>query len=301
MLFKKKGHIIAAVALAGVAAAVPMLSGCVNNYPTAEITIEYNEVEYVLEYKLYRNMYPQTVKHFIELADNGFYDGTIVHDYQSSYWYCGGYTYGEGYSEAYADGKEGLLDYLEANSKEKAYSELANPENLGANGRPVITPSVYYDFIDGNYSQPLDTLIGEFSNNQHKIDNGALKQSFGALRMYYTTKPGDEVQNKRVYLDKNGSEKGVQGDYKYNCATSLFSIQSGTSTSTDSNYCIFGTLIDTDKFTELKEAVAKSYTTTEVQIYVDNYDSFIEPQTNETTYRVVKSPIVIKTVKMKTY
>ena len=296
MKFKNFGRVLCAVALSGMAVAAPMLSGCNTDHPEAKITIEYDGVSYVLEYKMYRNMYPQTVLHFIELADNNFYDNTIIHNYQSTYLYGGGYSYSEtdelSYKQAYADGEDGLRDYMDATSKEKEYSILADPS------AGKITPSVYRDFIDGKYSQPLNTLIGEFSTNQHKIENGALKGSFGALRMYYTSK--SEIKD-RVYLNKQGSAAGVMGEYRYNSATSMFSIQTGTSTSSDSNYCIFATIKDSEPLTELRTAITKNLTTDEVKLYVDNYDEFVGANVNEATYRVSKTAIIVKSVEITKY
>ena len=302
MKFKKLGRIICIAALAGVAVSVPLMSGCNTDHPEAKITVEYDSVTYVLQYKLYRNMYPQTVQHFIELADNDFYNDTIIHNYtsNSSYWYGGGYTYSESseedglsYSKAYADGESGLLDYMSRASKEKEYAVLADP----AAGK--ITPSVYKN-IDPNtheYISPLNTLIGEFSNNQHKIENGALKGSFGALRMYYSSKT--DYKN-HVYLNKYGSPFGVQGEYRYNSATSLFSIQTSTSTSSDSNYCIFGVLKNTEELNSLRDKV-NGITTDEVHLYVDNEDAFIEKNVNETSYRMTKTPIIVRSVEITKY
>ncbi|MDE6076056.1 MAG: hypothetical protein K2G26_06435, partial [Clostridia bacterium] len=87
MAFKKIGRVICAVALSGMALAAPMLAACNTDHPEAKITVEFEGISYVLQYKMYRNMYPQTVQHFIELADNGFYNDTIIHNYQASYWY----------------------------------------------------------------------------------------------------------------------------------------------------------------------------------------------------------------------
>lgn len=304
MKLKKLGHIACAIAVAGLAFSLPVLSGCDKDHPEAEITISFDGTDYVLEYKLYRNMYPQTVQHFIELAQNGFYDNTIIHNYQSSssYWYAGGYDYiSESadddvptYEEAYADGSsEVLLDYYEAASKEYEYSVLADPDN----GK--ITPSVYEDISQGSYVDPLDTLIGEFSSNQHTIENGALKQSFGCLTFYYSSKSQDSVTNKRVYLNKTGSSFGVQGQYTYNSATSLFRINTGTTTSSLSSYCIFATLENSDVLTSLKEAVTdKSVSTKSVSLYIDNYDKYLGPNANEATYYMASTPIIIKSVKI---
>ena len=312
MSFKKLRRIIGAVALSGLCAVVPAFCGCNTGHPEAKITVSFNNVEYVLEYKLYRTMYPQTVQHFIELADNGFYDNTFVHNYTSSSWYAGGYDYivnttegGEeknAYTEAYNEGKEGFREYLENASKEREYETLADP----AAGK--ITPSVYKDLIDGNLSQPLNTLIGEFSNNQHKIENGALKSSFGCLRMYYSAKSMDSVKNVRVYLDKQGSPKGVMGDYSYNSATSMFSIQQNRTQSNDSSYCIFGVLQNEQTLTDLRSAVS-SYSSKvssakfsqDVNLYVDNRDEFVGANVNEVSYRVTCEPIIIRSVKITKY
>ncbi len=313
MTFKKLRRIIGAVALSGLCAVVPAFCGCNTDHPEAKITVSFDGTEYVLEYKLYRNMYPQTVQHFIELADNGFYDNTFVHNYATSTWFAGGYNYAtqatseteedeNAYTAAYNDGVEGFREYLESTSKEKEYATLADP----AAGK--ITPSVYKDLIDGDLSQPLTTLIGEFSNNQHKIDNGALKSSYGCLRMYYSDKKMDSVKNVRVYLDKQGSDKGVMGDYKYNSATSIFSMQVNSTVTTDSSYCIFGVLQDKTSLESLKKAVSdysskvgSTKFSLNVNLYADNYDEYVGANVNEVEYRVTCEPIIIKSVKITKY
>ncbi len=311
MSFKKLRRIIGAVALSGLCAIVPAFCGCNTDHPEAKITVSFDGTEYVLEYKLYRNMYPQTVQHFIELADNGFYNNTFVHNYTTSKWYAGGYDYvvsseeeseALDYSASFNDGKIGFRDYLESVSKEKAYATLADP----AAGK--ITPSVYKNLIDGDFSQPLTTLIGEFTNNQHKIDNGALKSSYGCLRMEYSEKSMDSVKNERVYLDKQGSPKGVMGDYKNNSATSLFSIQTNTTVSSDSKYCIFGVLQKTQTLQDLRSAVTaysnrvgSSKFNLDVSLYVDNEDEYVGANVNEVSYRATSVPIIIKSVKITKY
>ncbi|MGN0808002.1 MAG: peptidylprolyl isomerase [Candidatus Coproplasma sp.] len=302
MKLKKLAHFVCATLIAGTALCMPFLSGCNNAHPEAQITISFDGQDYVLNYKLYRNMYPQTVQHFIELANNGFYDGTIIHNYQSNYLYGGGYDYevdGITYEDAYKAGKDGdveaMRDYYELASKEKEYAALADPS------KGIITPSVYATIDDGEYVDPLDTLIGEFTSNQHKIDNGALKQTYGCLTMYYTAKTSDVVKNKRVYLDKYGSAFGVQGDYKYNSATSLFRIYTSNpqTPSSLSAYCIFGTLNNTDALDDLKSAISsKSVTSKSVTIYVDNEDRYLGANSNEATYSMASTPIIIKTVKI---
>lgn len=301
MKFKKFGRVMCTLALAGAALAVSStMTGCNNGHAEAKITIEYDGVSYVLEYTMYRNMYPQTVKHFIELADNRFYDDTIIHDYQTSNWYGGGYRYLDGdveageisYTQSYETGN--LLEYLETASKEKDYFDLADP------ARNIITPSVYGDLRDGKLKDPYRTLIGEFSSNQHKIDNGALRNSYGALKFYYIDKSDDSCK-KHVYLNKQGSPLGVMGEYRYNSATSLFSIQTGTSTSTDSTHCIFATLNNTDTLRDLRTAVTKSYDYEDVNVYVDNYDEILGSNKNQKSYRIKKKPIIVRSVRITKY
>ncbi len=301
MKLKRLGRVICTLALAGAAFAVSAtMTGCNNGHAEAEITIEYDGVSYVLEYTMYRNMYPQTVQHFIELADNRFYDNTIIHNYQTSNWYGGGYNYVAGEDEndetsySWAYNNDSLLEYLENSSKEREYYDLADPANN------KITPSVYGDLRDGKLADPYRTLIGEFSSNQHKIENGALRNEYGALKFYYTT-ISDKAGKKHVYLDKSGSDLGVMGEYRYNSATSLFSIQTGTSTSSDSTHCIFATLNNTDTLKNLRSAVTKSYDYEDVSVYVDNYDEILGSNKNQDTYRITKKPIIVKSVRITKY
>jgi cyclophilin family peptidyl-prolyl cis-trans isomerase len=299
MSFKKLARAVCALSLSAAACAVPFISGCAikTSHPEAKVTISFNDNTYVLKYKLYRNMYPQTVLHFIELADSGFYNDTIIHNYTDSYWYGGGYSYTDEYESYFSS--SAMDEYLEDNSKEAIYEDLFNNGGL--------TPSVYKNYVDGNYQDALSTLIGEFSSNKHTIDNGALTSSYGCLRMYYTDKTTDEV----VYTKKDGNEKKeLFGEYKYNSATSLFNIQVGTSTSADTSYCIFGQLKDIDPLTELQEDIAdyisdSTYTTssfkTSSQIYVDNYDTYVGYRVNQATYYTTAKPIIIKSVKITKY
>lgn len=308
MALKRFGRIIGAVALSGLLiGASAAMSACSTDHPEAKITVDYGGTQYVLNYRLYRNMYPRTVQHFIELADNGFYDNTIVHDYaSSSYMRLGGYAYVDNdeynYSTAYDGGQDELRGYLENASLERAYSVLADP----AAGK--ITPTVYIDYDDGNYYDPLNTLIGEFSNNQHKVESGALKAAFGCLRMYYSPKDSDTIKkspilnNGRVRVD-NGRDLGVEGEYRYNSATSLLSIQlsNPSSPSTDSSYCIFANLKNTEVLTALTTAIRNNLRTISVPVTIDNYDAILGANANSQTFSVSKTPIKIVSVSITKY
>lgn len=52
-------RIAVGVAALSVLCAVPFMAGCDSSHPEAQITISYDGTEYVLNYKLYRNMYPR--------------------------------------------------------------------------------------------------------------------------------------------------------------------------------------------------------------------------------------------------
>lgn len=305
---KKFKRAVCVVAVAAVVGTLPAMAGCTSSKPEAKITIDFNGTEYVLEYKMSRNLYPQTVQHFIELADNNFYDNTIIHNYASSYWYGGAYAYN---AEEYAADFEvkAMDDYLYANSLEKGYYDLFNAGKL--------TPSVYKDYLDGTYVGPLATVIGEFTNNSHVIDNGTgLKSQYGALRMYYTSKATDifkDGKNPHVSLDKVNNVEGLGGDYSYNSATSLFSIQVGTSTSSDSTHCIFGVLTNTDELGNLQDAIkaykddssstynSTKFTSTYTDIFVDRYDEYIPPLSNTESYILTGVPLIVKSVKITKY
>lgn len=303
MSFKKLRRFACSLALVGAVAAVPVISGCEGCYietdhPEAKITVSFNEETYVFEYTLYRNMYPQTVQHFIELASNNFFDNTIIHDYETNYWYGGGYSYvadGEnGYTKSYEDGN--LLDeYIKDNSLEsKYYNDMFKGGKL--------TPSVYLEHIGGNYQTALATLIGEFSSNNHTIEKNALTSGYGNLSMYYTSK----TTTKHVYLDKTGTDGTLLGDYKYNSATSIFRIQVGSGTSTDSTHAVFGVLKDTTVLDDLVEAIEDYIDdldgdfTKNCTANVDLYDEVEEGGVTD-TYTMTKLPIVIQTVKVTKY
>ena len=82
---KKVLRRVAAVGITSLIAvgSVAMFAGCTqSNNPEVTITYSFNGEDYEVDYILSRSDAPMTVQHFIELADAGFYDGLVVHDYQ---------------------------------------------------------------------------------------------------------------------------------------------------------------------------------------------------------------------------
>lgn len=303
---KKIKYVIITFVLACVVAVSAIMSACTikTNHPQAKITVSFNNETYVINYKMYRNMYPKTVQHFIELADANFYDNMIVHDYKSgSDWFTGGYSYdADNYNTAT------FGEYLENNNKEEAYYALSNGGKL--------TQSVYSKLSYDNSGKAvvedkdaLATLIGEFSDNAHNIEKNALSAKIGCLKMYYYNK-GDSNQ-KAVTV--NSFNQIIEQDYKYNCATSLFAMQVGSSGLTASKYCIFAELLaDSDRnvLQELMDAVTKYSTdigankfTNSVDTTVDKLDAFSAEggRDIQQTFVMTSLPIVIQSVKITKY
>ncbi len=322
MALKKIGRIFCGLTMAAAISAAAALSGCTieTKHPRAVITIEFNGTEYAIEYTLYRNMYPQTVSHFIELANSGFYNDTIIHDYTDNNWYGGGYDYIEGeYENAITyDDMDNYLNYDDDDStqanKENEYIELFKSGAL--------TASVYTDYyMDDNDNMQVDkdsaywTLRGEFSANGHNIKKGELSASFGTLQMYYTEKAydsddnGDKAKRTVVYL-KTSNNETVQGTYEYNSATSLFSIQVGSSSDLDEDYyCTFAQLRNSsaeDTLNDLLDAIEDYIDTLgdkdfvqSAEVQIDTTDALSDGSTD--TYSVPIEPIIIKSVKITRY
>lgn len=282
-----------------VIAAAAICSACSETrHPRAKITFSFNSAEYTVEYTLYRNMYPQTVRHFIELADAGFYNDMIIHDYASNDWYTGGYSYTDGYSQAYSNGSS---EYFEEVSKESEYYSLFDAGKL--------TATV---FATEDRTQTVPTLVGEFKNNGHEVENNPVTSAFGVLKMYYYSKGESNVGVFAEYYD------GVTryGDYKYNAATSIFAIQTGGSSSlNDDNYCAFARLRNDkarDNLQDLLDAVSEyssslesgtSFSKTISRIHVDSYDKTApdDGRNMERSFTATVSPITVRSVKITKY
>lgn len=308
------------VAFSAAASACAVKSG----HPRARITVEFDSKEYTVDYKLYRNMYPQTVRHFIELAESGFYDNTVIHDYSAGEWYAGGYGYdAEAYVAAISGDGNTLREYFEGNSKEDAYYALFDEGKL--------TPSVYYNtdykvdkdgkvvyekesgnpvrIINNDFALP--TVMGEFSSNiNQEIKNGALNAEVGCLKMfYYFSETEGSEKNSKIYVTPT-SDQIIMADYKNNCATSLFTIQTGASNNAETNYCVFGAVRNEDVLTELSEAVQKyfeeTYGSSSSTMNADGVNVTLKQPSGgkvadrqiEETFRAPKTAIIIKSVKI---
>lgn len=322
---KKIKKLCAAVALAALVGVSAGVSACgTSKHPIAKITIEFNEETYVIEYMLYRNMYPKTVQHFIELADEGFYNDTIVHNYTGSDWFTGGYSYNGKYIEHNVTGEQvidtnystsfsssAMADYLDNNNKESAYYDLANKGTFSASVYKGSIP----DFDDNgdvkvSSEYALPTVIGEFSANNHRIeDNKGLTADYGTLKMFYYRKDGDSV------FVKNSFDQILYADYSYNCATSLFALQVSPSSSYNANnYAVFGKLKNDkakDHLEDLTDAISdyvdyisslnsSTTWTTTVATKVDKLDTYADDggRDIDQNFTMTSMPIIIRSVKI---
>lgn len=309
-MFKKIVKKIAlAATLVCMATTVAAATACnvETKHPKVRITVEFNSQEFELDYTLYRNMYPSTVRHFIELAENGIYDNMLIHDYRTSDWLSGGFKYN---AQEYAAAAEinAYADYLEEHSLEGSYMELFEAGKL--------TPTVYsgseYD-DNGNLilvkDSALPTLVGEFYNNiKQTINKGALTAVQGTLKMYYYAK---ETTNK-VHVTPS-DEIIWNADYNTNCATSVFAMQVGSSSAISaSDYCVFGKMDSVTKLIDLIDAVKDYYNDDEEAVSITvtdvNVDNLVEVFSSEAADKGIEVdftlpalPIVIKTVKVTKY
>ncbi len=286
---------LAAVSVVGGALA---FTSCTTNHPEVEMRLAFNGTTYTLQYKLYRKLAPNTVNHFLALVENGYYnekDGKniCVHDYTSSKWYTGGYSYD---ANSEVDGGLSYRDYF-----------------------GIVSAYENKDFVsvweDSAKTLPTYTLYGEFANNGMDMGKGNfLSQSFGSLAMYYEDK-GQNASEYEVYVERvdgNGIRKMT---YEMNSATSLFTINM-TGSSVDKDYCTFATLQESsvEELKALKAAVEayikanfpedeetdEKFTST-VEISNGEGDPFIDNAGLTVEYDVPSMPIVIKSVKVLKY
>ncbi|MBR7099595.1 MAG: peptidylprolyl isomerase [Clostridia bacterium] len=288
-----------------------MFGSCTSANPKVTLTVSFNSKTYKIEYKLYRKFFPQTVQHFIELAESGYYDGLCFHDYQDS---VGMFTGGYEYDAAQAGDPEtrGLV--------EREYFSYLEEHNV------ELTQTVYKPVAAGKVpTEGTNTVVGEFKSNHYEIENndkkyGSLKD--GALVMYYTDK--SEADSTQVTVKRNSKTAQVGDDwekdaewystkgYAKNSATSLFYISSVTENAVNQDYCVFGEPYNEaaqEKYEELMTAITKyikdveangenSFVQETEPMLVDTEDWFYRSYKLEATYKVPMAPIILTSVKV---
>lgn len=297
--FLRRAVAVGATALIAVSS-VAMFAGCTtSNNPEVTITYTFNGKDYAVDYVLSRVDAPKTVQHFIELADAGFYDGLVVHDYQDYTLKTGGYKL--------INGQLVEEDYL------------TTVKALEADGASF-TQSVW---ADEERTIPLYSVYGEFSANGVEQENGKeYVHSEGALVMYYTPKKGQGGTDEQVWVQR--ADGGVDNDgneyqrlgYEYNSITSLFYTFTGESrTESDSVYCVIGKAKNYTEqmeegllaaITEYEDTLEEedSFTTELKNQPLNRYDYFRNVQTAGLTadYAApILMPITVKSVKVTKY
>ncbi|MBO5736322.1 MAG: peptidylprolyl isomerase [Clostridia bacterium] len=288
------------LAVLSASACLGLATACETAHPEVEMTLTFNGVDYTLEYELYRNIAPSTVNHFLWLVDNDYYNGLCVHNYDASAMKM----YTGAYSVATEDGDADGLTY------KNYFEEIATFENYADFPVSVWSSSALGD-------SKLYTLTGEFEANGFTVENGAKKQTFGSLTMYYNEKS----TKKKAYVPYKSEEKEGQvatREYKYNAATSEFFISLSTTESKSSKYCTFATLKEDsvevlqDLQTAISEYIEKTYEvdegesaatqfTTKQNVVVDGEDPYNEGNTKTVSYNVPNESIVIKEMFTKKY
>lgn len=330
-----KKHRIAAVALAAAlsAGALLLFGGCTTRHPEVTITYTFNGKDYAVEYTLSRDDAPQTVIHFIELADAGFYNGTVIHDYTSSFLYGGGYRLldEDGNDFSYdADNSQKTFELTEINY----FEEVKALENA-PNSKIKFTQSVWYK--DGTKNNPKkgEGVYTVRSESTARIQNEGGREyshSKGALVMYASAKSEDfteEIVVERADGGKNNNGQALEYQrYIYHSTTSLFYTYTSSSTSSElaAKNTVFGKAKKYDEQLEngllkaIRDYISEhtsdedgedeetAYSFTEEQVKeLNRYEPFPELATagldnSETPFATpMSAPIIIKSVKVTKY
>lgn len=286
-MFKKivKKIMTGALALTCVFGCLGTFTACDDGNPEAQIVLEFNDNEYVLNYQLYKDKTPATVNHFIWLAENGYYDGLCIHDYQADN--------NRLYTGAYSLDAYGNLEY-------KDYYEFVT---TGEKSKSF----PYTVWNDEEKEDPLFTVYGEFSANSFKVgenNKDVLKQQYGSLSMFYHAK---DVEGRKAWV-KNSKGEIIERGYSENSATSMFYISTVTSATTNNSHCTFATLNNKDALEDLEDAIADyigdeddSWFVSSQTMIKDPLDPIVGSKNEETTYKLPNQPIVIKSVRITKY
>ncbi len=290
MLNKTMKKIVSgALAVTSVFACAATFTACETSHPEVKMTISFNDKEYDLEYKMYRNINPATTKHFIWLVEQNYYDGLCIHNYDADNlrMYTGRYEMSE--------------DEANGGLQERNYYDFVQDESRVAS----FPHSVWRE---AEMQNSLYTLRGEFADNAYNED-AQIKQSYGSLSMYYTSKT--TLDSVFVEYDKEKDIPTRKVNYGKNCATSMFFISMKETESTVAEYCTFATLTEDGKkqfeklieaMNEYIESIEEDAFTQKKYVMVDADDLMSEDFKKSVSYQVPNDkPIVIKDVTVTKY
>ncbi len=287
--FSRLGAVVLSAALS--AGALMMFAGCTTNHPEVTITYTFNGVDYAVDYVLSREDAPQTVTHFIELADAGYYNGTVIHDYSTNFLYGGGYRLVD------EDGKD--FDYATNNNTMKSFelSEINYFEvvrRLEEEQNFKFTQSVWER--DGTRNNPkkgegLYTVRSESTDRVHHEGGREYSHSQGALVMYYSQKNDsftEEVVIERADGGKNNDGQALEYQrYIYHSTTSLF--YTYTSPSSNSELAKTNTVFGMAKkyADQLENGLLKA-----IADYIDEHRSDVEDEEGASEYSFTEEQVV---------
>ena len=272
-----------------------LFTACESKRPEITVRISFRGEEYNLRYQLYRNLYSQTVAHYIELIDLGYYDNTVIHDYQGDRIVGGGYTYTV---DGNVDMSGDVLDDLTALDYDGATKD--------ADGNVTLSDITVWK--DSERTVATNRLHGEIASNGFSIDNDTgLSNTFGALGTY------SYVSNKEKTLVtyKQSSRDGyASSEYYKNSTTSMFYIYTSTSAASASNFCVFGKLADTDSETALNDlltAISEYQTELELDSFTDSKqdvvirDEFVDGGSYTVDFSVPVEKVIIEEMRVVKY
>ena len=81
-IFKKT--LCSALAITSAVASIGLFTACETSKPRVEIQLQFQNTKYTLDYTLYREVAPNTVAHFLALAENEYYNELCMHDYTAA-------------------------------------------------------------------------------------------------------------------------------------------------------------------------------------------------------------------------
>ena len=287
-----------------------MFAGCTSNHPEVTVTYDFDGKTYEVEYVLSRTDAPKTVKHFIELADAGYYDydeetdtGFCIHDYTEEYLLTGGYKLSGGELEE--------VDY---------FSILRDLEEKTGK---MFTQSVWQTGGTAAHPEKGEALYTLYGEGKLSLEHGSreYRHKKGALVMYYTDKGNFSGQ---VTVERSDKGKYNDGEplhyegYAANSATSQFyTWLSSTNPSERSQYIVFGMAKDYEGQLEdgLLKAISDyidahktddeySFTETQENVRLNKYDPFADIRRGDVTATFetpVSEPILIRSVRVTKY
>lgn len=271
-----------------------MFAACESKYPEIEMKISFNGETYTLTYKLYRSPYEQTVEHYLELIDMGYFDNTVIHDYQDDRMVGGGYTYEDIENGDITDDLTALNYYAATHNED---------------GSVKIPVSVWKDSAS---TQATNRLYGEIESNGFRTNFSGVENQTGAIGTYSYVS-GNEKSS--VYVKRTNDPDGERAEREYynNSVTSMFYLATGDSAASDSSFCVFGELANSDSvtaFSDLTTAISDyitaqqesndSYSFTETVEKTIEDDMASESQ-YDVTFNVPKVKIVISSVEVTKY